>query len=151
MNTASRPIPPTLWPWLRALGYGGWLPFAALLWGALAQGEPWRAVLLAYSVAIVSFVGALSWGWALALPDLDDAWRRRLLVWSVVPCLLASVAAAMPSPWQWWALVGVYGLAWLMDWQHNRHTHWPPAWLRLRGQLSAGAIITMTTAALNTL
>lgn len=148
MTTATpRPIAPALWPWLRLLGYGGWLPFATLLLGSLIQDQPWRTLLLAYAVGIVSFVGALSWGWALALPDLGDAQRKRLLAWSVMPCLLATLSVALPAPAQWWALAGVYGLAWWMDWRHNAVLQWPTEWLRLRMQLSLGAMLTLVAAA----
>lgn len=147
---SPRPIDDALWPTLRLLGYGGWLPFAgalALSWFTPAQALAHQA-LLAYAVAIVSFVGALSWGWALALPDLNTRQRQGLLLWSVVPSLLAWLAACLPAPWVWWALVLTYALAWLMDWRHQTLLHWPAAWMALRSALTAGATLALMAAAL---
>lgn len=139
---------PSVWVALRWLGYGGWLPFAlGLMWAVSGVATPVaERVLIAYSVSIVTFVGALSWAWALALPDLAPSERRRLLIWSVVPSLLATACVAWPSPWMWWGLAGVYGLAFFMDWRHNQILGWPLAWLRLRAQLTAGAVLAMLLA-----
>ena len=147
MNEHQAKIDESLWPALRWLGYGGWAPFAVLLLSAWQLGGLWTQALLIYAVAIVSFVGALSWGWALALPDLSADMRRRLLAWSVVPCLLACAAALLPSPTQWVGLSAVYALAWFMDWRHNAALAWPQEWLRLRLQLSLGAIASLLLAA----
>lgn len=74
------------------LGYGGLMPFLAL--AALASLDPhhpvvWSDALVGYGAVILSFVGALHWGVAMSVPDLDPVRRRRAFVWSVVPALLA--------------------------------------------------------------
>lgn len=38
---------------------------------------------------ILSFVGALHWGFAMCLPGLTDARRAACFVWSTVPALVA--------------------------------------------------------------
>ena len=88
------PIPgPVAW-----LGYGGLLPFVARAAGGLwAPSTPWwSAALLAYGAVILSFVGALHWGFAMALSGLSTAERTRCFVWSVVPSLMAWPATLLP-------------------------------------------------------
>jgi hypothetical protein len=75
------------------LGYGGLLPFvglAAFSWlGPPVLPIDAAASLRAYGAVILSFVGALHWGFAMNLAGLDAPSRDRLYVWSVVPSLLA--------------------------------------------------------------
>ena len=80
------------------LGYGGLLPFAGLAIaavGASLLGQDsrwWNAALLAYGAAILSFVGALHWGFAMTQLGLTDRQRASAFVWSVVPALVAWLA-----------------------------------------------------------
>jgi hypothetical protein len=74
------------------LGYGGLVPFvglAILLLADAPRAATWAAALLGYGAVILSFVGALHWGFAMTADGLDPARRRRAFVWSVVPALLA--------------------------------------------------------------
>lgn len=139
---------PAVWTALRWLGYGGWAPFAAALLWSMAGPYPevGAQVLQAYAISIVTFVGALSWAWALAVPGLQPQQQRRLLVWSVVPSLLSTATVMLPNPMQWWALALVYLWALRMDVAHNAFLHWPKQWLRLRAQLTAGAVATLLLA-----
>lgn len=80
------------------LGYGGLLPFIGITaWIAFARltghALPLN-LLLTYGAVILSFVGALHWGWAIARPS-DRASRQ--FAWSVVPALLGW-AAFMLTP-----------------------------------------------------
>lgn len=79
-----------------SLGYGGLLPFVLLALGILidTQRAAWfSAALIAYGAVILSFVGALHWGFAMSLGEFTDesGHRRRNeeFLWSVVPALLA--------------------------------------------------------------
>ena len=88
------------------LGYGGLLPFVALAAATVAtemsgqsgaqNGEhlpqAWNAALLAYGAAILSFVGALHWGFAMTLHGLTARQQTASFVWSVVPALVAWIA-----------------------------------------------------------
>ena len=80
------------------LGYGGLLPFMALAVAAVGANflgqDPrwWNAALLAYGAAILSFVGALHWGFAMTQLGLTDRQRASAFVWSVVPALVAWLA-----------------------------------------------------------
>ena len=95
MNSKGpEPLPRTV-AWL---GYGGLLPFVALAIASvvahLSGQNPgvWRVALLAYGAVILSFVGALRWGFAMTLRGLTPAQRTACFVWSVVPALVAWVA-----------------------------------------------------------
>lgn len=79
------------------LGYGGLLPFAVGALGLLLvpKGHAlWQAVLLGYAAIILSFVGALHWGFAMSAPAAD---APGLYSWSVVPALLGWVALLLPG------------------------------------------------------
>lgn len=81
--------PPTVVGWL---GYGGLIPFAALAAASVVSPKHlawWSPALLSYGAVILSFVGALHWGFAMGLRELPAAQRSALFAWSVVPSLLA--------------------------------------------------------------
>jgi hypothetical protein len=92
---ASTPQP------LAWLGYGGLLPFAA---GAVAvvmqQGDWALPALIAYGACILSFLGAVHWGWVLGpagvamVPNLPLV---RTLLLGVVPSLVAWAALLLPA------------------------------------------------------
>ena len=74
------------------LGYGGLVPF--LFFAGLSLTEPahqiiYRSALLSYGAVILSFVGAIHWGFAMIAPELTDSQRRSGYIWSVVPALMA--------------------------------------------------------------
>ena len=95
MQPTGTDSPPRVVAWL---GYGGLLPFLALAaasWVTDFNGQAsplWQTALLAYGAAILSFVGALHWGFAMTLRDLPGPVRTASFVWSVVPALLAWLA-----------------------------------------------------------
>lgn len=75
------------------LGSLGLLPFFALAvawWLPLAppQARALELGLVAYAAVIVTFVGAVHWGLALATPELDKQQAWQALGWSVAPSLL---------------------------------------------------------------
>jgi hypothetical protein len=93
-------MPPTLPPLARALGLAGLIPFVA---GAVAVflTEGWSRglalqALAAYGAVILSFLGAVHWGFALAAAD--PAARVPRLVGGVAPSLWAWGALALLPP-----------------------------------------------------
>jgi precorrin-6B methylase 2 len=83
------------------LGYGGLIPFVLLAAAAGLGGAraPLSRALFAYGAVILSFVGALHWGFAMTLRDLPVSRRKTVFIWSVVPALLAWVALLLaPAP-----------------------------------------------------
>ena len=83
------------------LGYGGLLPFLALMPASLLDDHHaafWANALIAYGAIILSFVGALHWGLAMSLPELSERQRATWFAWSVVPALLAWPALLLAPP-----------------------------------------------------
>ncbi|MCS6891044.1 MAG: DUF3429 domain-containing protein [Rhodovarius sp.] len=84
-------LPPLAWP----LGLLGLIPFLAGA-GALAIGMGWAGFpLAAYGATILSFLGAVHWGLALAEPERA---ARERLGFGVVPSLWAWLALLLPVP-----------------------------------------------------
>lgn len=121
------------------LGYAGLIPFAGLTLVLLfAQGD-WLATakfgLLGYGVAILSFMGGVHWGRAMAQPAGGK--RASLTVdyaISVVPALAAWSVFALPPSVQFIWLAGCFGVLGLYDVLSARSLDFP-AWypgLRLR-------------------
>ena len=81
----------------QALGYGGLIPFAGLALAVwfLAPADQSRAAaaLLAYSASILSFLGAIHWGLTMRQAASQST---ALLVWGVVPSLMAWLALLLP-------------------------------------------------------
>ena len=91
------PMPPAV----RWLGYGGLLPFLLLAPASLidpAHAMLWSDALHAYGAVILSFVGALHWGFAMTLSDLSAPRRQSCFIWSVIPALLAWLAQLLAPP-----------------------------------------------------
>jgi len=84
-------LPPSKEGWL--LGVSGLVPFIGLSAISLfidgSQQPHVLFALLAYGATILSFLGAIHWG--LALRDGQNP-SARLLIWGVIPSLLAWVA-----------------------------------------------------------
>lgn len=146
MLSSDRPPvvgPPTI---VSVLGYGGLLPFVGLALGHLIQPEgpiAWADWLLAYGAVILSFVGALHWGFAMTIDGLGLAGRAQRFAWSVVPALIGFAALILSVPLGLTLLVVGFALAY---WQDavlcNRVSiaPWYPK-LRMRLSLVAGACL----------
>jgi hypothetical protein len=82
------------------LGYGGLIPFVALALLACVDRERtllWRASLRAYGAVILSFVGALHWGFAMMHGEMTPRQRDAAFAWSVAPALVAFLALVVNS------------------------------------------------------
>ena len=87
MNQTAPVARPRIVTWL---GYGGLLPFLALAVLTSVDHERavfWHGSLRAYGAVILSFVGALHWGFAMVLDDITPLKRNAMLAWSVVSLL----------------------------------------------------------------
>ncbi|MFB4204011.1 hypothetical protein KBTX_01606 [wastewater metagenome] len=123
-----------------ACGYGGLIPFAAGAIALLAGGGPTvAAALLGYAAVILSFVGAVHWGMAVAAPAPSPPG----MALSVVPALLAWPGVLLPP------LPGMVVLAAaLAGWRAVERLGWGddgfPGWFRrLRDHLTAGAVVSL--------
>lgn len=132
-----------------SLAYGGLLPFVALLAASLldpARSAVWQDFSVRYGAVILSFVGALHWGFAMLSSTLDARQRNRSLLWSVMPALLAWLALALAPRAASVMLAAGFGLHYLQDWRLDQ-TADLPGWylpLRLRLTLIATACLLLT-------
>lgn len=120
-------------------GYGGLLPFAGC--AALAWWSPMAlAALQAYGVVILSFVGAVHWGRALAGPAPSSV--DGLIGWSVVPALLAWPLALLPVVAALPLLALAFALWRVFEFRYCDRSL--PRWYaRLRTELTAGAVVAL--------
>lgn len=146
----------------QALGHAGLLPFFALAFacwwpaGAAAAGMTvarWaQLALVAYAAVILSFLGAVHWGFALLTPQLARGVLRQSLVWGVVPALLGWLALLMvfAGVAAWLVVALLIADLLLCRWMDGSLLpHYPaaPDWyLRLRSRLTAGATLALALA-----
>jgi len=91
MNASSTSRPAVV-SWL---GNGGLLPFvgaALVCWFEPNHRGWWLELLLGYGAVILSFVGALHWGFAMVHPGAAGRPMNGMYAWSVVPSLLGWLA-----------------------------------------------------------
>jgi hypothetical protein len=128
------------------LGYGGLIPFIGL--ATLANIEPshgilYRGALLLYGAVILSFVGAIHWGVAMMVTDLNDQDRRAAYVWSVIPALMAWMTYILSPITAALALVLGFLLQYWRDVTLARKIAWPVWYLPLRIRLTLVAILSL--------
>ncbi len=136
------PIPPMpLW-----LGTTGVLPFLFLSVMSWIPG-PWQPqvpfALQAYGAVILTFVGALHWGIAMAAADLQSPQRDRLYAWSVVPSLVAWLSLLLPAMSAVVLLLIGFGAQYLQDRRLAAHATLPPWYLPLRLKLTSAVGIAL--------
>lgn len=138
---------------LHALGFGGLIPFyglaAATAWGDAAMQSFAQSLLAIYAATIIGFIGGIAWAMALLTrPDAPHL-TRNLLVWSVIPPLLAAACFLAPLPARLWLLVMVLALAWIADKRFAIALNLPGQWIQLRAALSLLAIGALSWAGSN--
>jgi hypothetical protein len=125
----------------RWLGLAGLIPFFATIFLAAYGPEELEGFAMAalgtYGAVILSFLGAVHWGLALADPAGRGALGRLLL--GVLPALVAWVALLLEPGHSLLALgLGILGTAGV-ETLANRRGLLPPGYLALRWVLSIGA------------
>ena len=140
------------------LGNLGLVPFfvlAILSWLPWRNGAPLQVqfALVGYAAVILSFLGAVHWGLALANPGLDKPRSWNALGWGVIPSLLGWLALLMlvlgiPSALVLAFLIGDLLLVRVVDGQLVRLYATPvPSWyLGLRTRLTLGASLCLLAA-----
>lgn len=146
MNVIQQAGPPPKLPALvAALGYGGLIPFAAFALGHITQtfsgSVDWLHWLVAYGAVILSFVGALHWGFAMLSAQMHGTRRRQAYVWSVIPALLGFVALVLSSPLSCSLLILGFALAYWQDADLANRIDVPHWYPRLRAHLSIVACL----------
>ncbi len=147
MNTLTHSMPqPARW-----LGFGGLVPFCSLAAASLldpSHASRWAFALLAYGAVILSFVGALHWGFATVWQSESAGRRARMMYWSVVPALGAWVALLLPPQAGAGVLSVLFVVHYLFDVALARRGQLPSWYLRLRTPLTIGAVASLATAAI---
>jgi hypothetical protein len=137
-TTAVSPLTPATEAW--ALGVAGLLPFVAASVGLWVLSPEWAGLaalaLLSYAAVIVSFLGGIHWGLAMPLAKT----RRGLLIWGVLPSLLAWAALLLNSAWGLLLMAASLLLCYIVDCQIYRSLGLG-GWLRLRALLTLVAVV----------
>jgi hypothetical protein len=95
--------------------------------------------LFAYGAVILSFVGAVHWGFAMTRVDLTERHRNATWAWSVVPALLAWFALLVTPVAAGVILVVGFVAQYLKDRRFTRQSSLPPWYLPLRLRLTSVA------------
>ena len=133
----------------KVLGFAGLIPFylpAIGMWQPfLAEfQELLFAAQFAYSAVILSFLGAVHWGRALANDSVEPDWVR--LIWSITPALfgwaLLIVPIAVPDP----KLISVgfavvFMIAYAVDTSAAKDGVFPAWYGKLRKHLTTGVLV----------
>lgn len=134
-----------------ALALLAWLPQQAAI-GALPATRMAQLSLVGYTAVILSFLGAVHWGFVLSGSPTPPALVRQSLTWGVVPSLLGWLALLMMfagvRPWAVFVfLIGDLVLVRLMDSALLRQrADCPQGYLELRTRLTAGASLALALA-----
>lgn len=122
------------------LGYGGLIPFLACVTGQmsgfLADRINWLFLLVAYGAVILSFVGALHWGFAMSITELGARQHQQAYLWSVIPALMGFLALAIPLRLGCSLLILGFAMAYWRDIDLASRVPLPDWYLTLRVRLS---------------
>lgn len=140
---------PRLPKWTLLLGYGGLIPFLGLAWLTASPQLDHTAVEFAtwnlqYGLAIISFLGAIHWGLALAESDREQPYHGRPLdwLWGVTPCLAAWFAIVfLDLKPALWTLCAILLAVWCFDQARLGGQSKLRHYLTLRTHLTLGAAL----------
>lgn len=148
MPTApDRPPVPSAPLWL---GAGGLVPFVVLAGAIWVAPEPFRPALYdwlrSYAAVILSFIGAVHWGIALAHRDMSQSDRAVVMGWSVVPALVAWVGLVMSLRAGITLTAAMFVAHYTMDRQLAARFPLPDWYLRLRAGLTVVVVACLAVA-----
>jgi len=129
---------------LKALGYGGLIPFAFFGIAAWFGSGAWPAfalyALAVYGAVILSFLGAIHWG--LSLTDRGHrVFGLAGPAWAVIPSIAAWAALLLPMTPGLIVLLLLFPMVLWVDRASLRAVPLPPGYLTLRGYLTLGAVL----------
>lgn len=140
MSPGSSIAVPDVATWL---GVFGLLPFGGSALSAAFLGEPYggwaMAALMAYGAVILSFLGGIHWGVAIASDHGNGALPRRLAV-SVAPSLVAWAGLLLPLRVGLLLLAAGFAAILYVDIRATRAGEMPSWYPRLRRPLSIAVI-----------
>jgi hypothetical protein len=136
----------------RWLGMAGLLPFVLPGLGVwLAPGQLsgfLHTVLIAYALAIASFMAGAQWGFG-SVAELDERARLRVLGVSVVPCLVAWAGVFAPFPWPYAFLLTAFALVLRFDLRLVQEDLAPRWYPMLRLPLTAAVAVALLSGLLH--
>jgi hypothetical protein len=128
------------------LGFAGLIPFVSFSLACWLVHPDWLGAFvkgqLAYAVAVLSFLGGVHWGAALALVDLTVERTRKAFAWSVVPALIAWFAT-MAGGFGFAVLMAGFIIAYQVDKRLFAWYRLPEWFLRLRLYLTCVVVATL--------
>lgn len=137
------------------LGVAGLLPFLASAAVVLLGLPPGEAVavpaLIAYAACILSFLGAVHWGFALRAPEAEAWASGRRLALGVVPALFAWPALLVPAWIGLGALIAAFLAVWVAEEVAGRQGLIPLSYLWLRRGLTVVVVVAMSAVWANVL
>jgi len=125
------------------LGLAGLIPFAACAVAVWTSSPIFQVegvgLLLTYAAVILTFLGGVHWGKALAGENAGDLnWMR--LGWSVTPSLIAWIALRMSPGFTIIVFIAAFAAAFLVDRHAVRAGFFPEWYLPLRKVLTLGVM-----------
>lgn len=133
--------------WLGGLGV---LPFAGLAFTILVSDGLQRSqlsfALLTYGATILSFLGGIRWGLAIAdtaRADGESELLRRLIV-SVIPSLIGWCCLLVPTRLGEFLLAAAFVAMLILDIRAAKAGQTPQWYPKLRWPLSCGAVLALT-------
>ena len=136
-DTSSLKIP-------KVLGWAGLIPFALATLGTHSEIDPLvRHGFFGgttYGAMILGFLGAVHWGLTMQ-DDRSPQWY----IWSITPTLLGFCVLLIPHvEMRIFALLPLFGFAWLVDRRAANVGLIPNWYMRLRSILTAGALSSLS-------
>ncbi len=144
MSEFERTTVPAAAAWLGGLGAIPFVGLAALTFTDSALGAMAHPALLGYGAVILSFLGGVQWGVAIARQA-----RGGLLTLSIVPSLVAWVALLLPGRTAHWTMAAAIVALLLIDLALARRGLTPAWYPRLRVPLSTVVALSLMAAALS--
>lgn len=150
-SMSSKTRVPTAAKWLGALGA---IPFVLLaITGLLSQGplqEQTSFALAAYGAVILSFLGGIHWGLAIADfgPAQSDISTLHRLAFSVIPSLIGWGALLLPNPAGLLVLAAAFAWLLVFDLQASRKARAPAWYPKLRRPLTVVVVASLMLGAL---
>lgn len=134
--------------WLGGLGL---LPFVASAVALYLFDEPMHDMaslsLKVYGAVILSFLGGVHWGLAVARPEQPSDTQARTLIYSVIPSIVGWAALLLPTPAALLTLAVAFVIMLVFDLSRTK-AGLAPAWYpKLRWPLSTGAVLSLLAGA----
>jgi hypothetical protein len=130
------------------LGYAGLIPFVGLSMGLWVLPETYQplasSALLAYAAIILSFMGAVHWGLAIASEEVDN-WQLGI---SVIPPLVAWFASFAPPMINYSILIVAFAGLCVFDGRMVKAGKAPAWYPKLRTPLTAVVVASLIIAEL---